>query len=227
MRNIPICLLALVWGPALAAGSVIVDLVDDFGHDSGWSVVLPDNIHADVVVDSITGVYVRLEVFKVLDDSLGTSLAPHSVEFRQRLDDAHTVTTIQITDETVVNAGSDTWTEYCLTIAGTSAAFDKAATAASGFSVEPFTAATWGAAPVGWAATFSGMLVLSGGSVAPGEVFSPGASQGRLYIQASLAGDSPAQFELRQWRVPEPATVGLLMVGAAALLRHARRNLGV
>ena len=132
--------LLLFAAPGVSSASIIVDLVDREGNDSGWSVVLADDVHNGVVVDAVTGDYVRIEIAKTFTLPPEGGVFPgNTIAFLQRLDDAGTVATIQITSEIVTNDTGVDWTDYHWSIDGPAAAFDAAATDASGFSIDPFT----------------------------------------------------------------------------------------
>jgi hypothetical protein len=216
--------LVLLVGSGIASAGVIVDLTKD-GEDSGWSAVLVDDMHNGVVVDSISPCGVRIEIAKTF--SLGPDdgkFPPNLIEFYQRLDDASTVLTIQITSEAVTNDTGADWTDYHWEIVGEGAAFDRAASESSGFSFEPFTDSVWGPAPDGWSSDHAISLDVSGGSVADGETFFPGSTQGKLYVDVDLSGEEPVSFLLKQYPTPEPGTMALLGAGVLVLLARPRRR---
>jgi len=94
--------LLLFAAPGVSSASIIVDLVDREGNDSGWSVVLADDVHNGVVVDAVTGDYVRIEIAKTFTLPPEGGVFPgNTIAFLQRLDDAGTVATIKITSEIV------------------------------------------------------------------------------------------------------------------------------
>ena len=87
----------------IASADMMVDLVDINGIDSGWSVALADNIHTGIAVDAVTVDSVRIEVFKEFyHPPVGGRFAANTIRFVQRLSDAKTVGTIEITDEIVI-----------------------------------------------------------------------------------------------------------------------------
>ena len=208
---------------------VIIPLKDLAGNDSGWDVILADNVHTDVFVDAVSGslAYVRIEIAKDFYQAPEDGVfASNIIRFQQRLDDAHTVQVIQITSEAVTNLTGCDWTDYHFAVIGDEAALNKTTTDGSGFSTDPFTVKTWGDVPAGWASNYARTLDLSGGVVAAGETFYPGSQLGRLYVDADLSGSSPAGFTLTQTPTPEPATLGLLAIGAGAVVLR-RRGAGL
>ena len=192
----------LLLAAPFASADVIIDLIDG-GVDSGWSIVLPDTVRNGVVVDRVSDDYVRIEIAKTFDDLADGESVPRSYQFIQRLPDADTVGTIQITDENIRNETGRDWLDYHWHVTG-SAAFDKAATDASGFSIDPFTVKTWGAPLAGWDADHVAQLDVEGGVVPDGSTFHPGLDRGKLYIDVDLTGVKPAEFGLTQTPTPEP-----------------------
>ncbi|MDY6912896.1 MAG: PEP-CTERM sorting domain-containing protein [Planctomycetota bacterium] len=206
---------------------VVIDLIDPItGADSGWSAILADDIHNGIVVDKVRSSYVRIEISKDFYlPPVNGCFPPNTIIFQQRLVDALTVPTIQITDETIFNNTGVDWTDYHWEILGASAAFDKAATDKSGFSINPFTNKTWGAVQTGWGPDHRISLNVDGGVVADGEWFLPGLAQGKLYIDTDLSGCC-TEFALMQCPTPEPGTLLILAGGAAiGLFRRNRRRI--
>jgi len=217
--------LALLFSSAPAPAEFIVDLTDGV-NDSGWSAVLADGIHNGIVVDKISADYVRIEISKtLLLGPEGGVFPANFIEFRQRLDNAHTLPTIQITSEAVTNDTGWDWTDYHWEIIGDDAAFDKAATDASGFSIAPFLNIDWGPTPDGWSADYARILDVDGGDGVPhGDTFYPGSLEGRLYVDVNLWGDPNASFTLKQNPTPEPCAMSLLAGGASVLLLGRRKR---
>ncbi len=212
--------------PGEMGGMACRPVKDLSGNDSGWDVILTDDIHTDVYTDLVSGslAYVRIEIAKdfYLPPENGV-FASNIIQFRQRLDDAHTVPVIQITSEAVTNNTGSDWTDYHFAVIGNEAAFNKTTTDNSGFSIEPFTVKEWGATPAGWASNYAHTLDLSGGVVPAGDMFFPGSTLGRLYIDTDLSGASPVEFTFTQTPTPEPATLGLLAIGGATVVLRRRK----
>jgi hypothetical protein len=215
MKRLLIACATVLCLSGVASASVILDLVSPTGVDSGWSAVF-DQTRTDVIVDSVTSTYLRVEVFKNF-----TSDTPNVITFMPRLPTARKL--IQITDETIVNNTGWDWTDYHWQIEGSNAAFDSNTTGKSGWSIAPFTQSHWS----GWVSGgFYDELSADGGVVEADGIFTPGLVLGRLDINTAVAPlSAPAEFQLEQYPTPEPATLTLLGLGAAALI-HRRRIRG-
>jgi len=201
----------------VAPADMIVDLLDVHGNDSGWSVLLPNDVLYGIVVDRVTDDYVRIEILKTFaDPPVGGAFMPNLIGFQQRLADSGTSGTIQITDEIIRNATGAAWTDYHWDVLGP-AAFGRAATEASGFTVGPFTTMIWGLPPPGWDADHAGSLDVDGGVVVDAAIYTPGLAGGKLVIDVDLASDD-GDFWLRQEPTPEPGALAL--VAPAALRRR-------
>lgn len=224
LRNCSVLISLLLMLAPVASADVIVDLIHPTDGDSGWSVVLADNVNSGVVVDRVTASYVRIEIAKTFTQPpQGGAFASNIIGFRQRLADDLTAPTIQITDEVIHNQTGADWTDYHWEIVGSAAAFDKAATDASSFSISPFTLATWGAAQTGWDSGHPATLDVDGGVVPHGGTFTPGLASGKLYIDVDLTvGNS--DFDLKQTPTPEPGAMLLIGLGGAVTILRRRRR---
>ena len=214
---VPLALAPVVWA------DVEVPIVDIFGNDSGWSAVLPDGVHNGIVVDWVSDSAARIEIAKEFyEPPTAGEFAPRVIRFHQRLSDGQTVATIEIADELVRNRTGVDWTGYRWELPDTAAAIDRAATEASGFDTSPFVNKGWGPQQPTWPdADHVRSLAVDGGVVADGAAYTPGLAGGGLFIDIDLSrGDS--DFSLRQWPVPEPASLGLIVFGSAALLARRR-----
>ena len=182
--------------------------------DSGWDATYEDNgdIGIPVPVDAIdlTGNgYVVIEIIKTFRDFN----TPISIKFEQRLADA--VDVIRIAEEAVTNLTGVPWTDYhwkLIDVTGGVAFFDT--TDPGNFSVSPFTNKN----------LQSDLLEADGGVVPAGGLFAPGYGSGPLYIVTDPAGQQMVNFTLVQYPTPEPATMSVLVLGAAALLIRRRRR---
>jgi len=207
---------------SLASADVEFPLMDIFGNDSGWSVFLPDDVNYGIVVDRITSDYARVEIAKNLTEGPTSGQFPAAtIRFHQRLADADTVGTIQIDDEVVYNCTGVDWTDYHWAILGAAAAFDRAATDASGFDVSPFANKSWGPPDCTCDPDHVRALDVDGGVVPAGTAFTPGLNGGKLYIDVDLAPGN-SDFKLVQYPTPEPGVLVLAGLGFAGLLPRRR-----
>ena len=227
----------------VAYGAGIDHVLEFQGVDSGWTATVEAGASIGIVVRSVDlgdDPYVRIQIDKgFFDPPEGGVFAANRVHFWQHLDDAYTVSRIEIDDEAIYNFTGADWTGYHWEIVGAGAAFDKTATEDSGFSqanpssIDPFTIMTWGPAQTGWDVGHPASLDLSGGVVG-GDVVDPDwlpfwpameAGEGMLIIDVDLSLPKPdSDFLLVQYPTPEPGTMALLALGACALLGRARRN---
>ena len=223
-RNAATVASVLLLASLASADVIVVDLVDG-SNDSGWSVVMPDDTGNGIIVDDVSSSSVRIEIAKTFTEFLpGSGFVPRTYVFRQRLPDADTASTIEITDEVIRNLTGLDWEDYHWEIVGRTAAFDKVATDASGFSIDPFTNKAWGPLPPGWGAGHSSRLNVDGGVVPDGGTFTPGLAAGKLYIDVDL-GPGNSDFALVQVPTPEPGAIALILIGAGfALKRRLRRR---
>jgi len=213
----------------VASADVIVPLVDG-SDNSGWQAVLPDNVSVGIVVDRITDSYVRIEISKSFsyeiivdpnDPEASYIFDPITIIFQQTLPDAQTVSTIQITDESITNNTGVPWTDYHWQIPDSVAAFNIDDTEGSNFSINPFTNITWTAAS-GWNALHASALDVDGGVVGVGETYTPGIDSGKLYINVDLDEDN-SDFSFIQNPTPEPASMALMSIGALAVIKRRRK----
>jgi len=222
---LPVLLTLCLFAPS-ALATVTVDLVDPFtGDDSGWSVILADDVHNGVIVDKVGSSYVRIEIAKEFYHRpiCGDTFIANFIVFKQRLWDADTAPTIQITDEIIRNETGVAWFDYHWKIIGRMAAFDKEATDDSGFSIDPFTNSEWGSTQHGWDGDHARSLGVDGGVVPDGELFQPGSRSGKLYIDTNLSTCSRSFVLMQYPSVPEPGAAVLLVSGGVVALIRRRR----
>ena len=214
-------------------GDIIVPLARG-GMDSGWDAVLADNVNNGIVIDAITDEYIVIEIAKIFPPAPAGSGQPTTnvIGFRQRLDDAHTLTDIRIADEIIFNNTGTDWLDYRWEIDGQGAAFDRLATEAGGFAVSPFTNMTWGPSQVGWdiaapdiAGDHPGALHVKAGLVPDRGVYLPGSGSEPLFIAVDLGrlDEKDSDFDLVQGSTPEPATAAVIAVGGLIVLTRRRR----
>ena len=215
-------------------GDVVVPLVQG-GMDSGWDAVIADNVNTGIVIDLITSEYVVIEIAKIFPDppSATGRFTPNLIEFRQRLGDAETLTDIRIADEIIFNATGSEWEDYHWRIVGEAAAFDRPATEAGGFSINPFTNKTWGPSQVGWDLSspdspgdHPAVLNVDGGLVPDRRSFLPGLGSEPLFIDVKLGepGVMDSDFILVQTPTPEPATAAVVALGGMVMVLRRRRR---
>jgi len=226
MKSSSLALLAavVISLPSLANASMIVQLVDPFGNDSGWDAILTDNIYTGIVIDEVTNTGVEIEITKTLYEAPREGRFPSNViTFQQRLPDANAVATICIKDEIIINLTGYDWTDYHWQINGTDAAFNRTATVNSGFDTTPFVDQIWGVAQTGWDAEHPAMFEVETGLVPNGGLFYPGVAGGNLYIDVDLSGRQ-ASFQLEQYPTPEPGALATIILGGAAMLARRSRK---
>lgn len=218
--SLTVCLLA---SAAVSQGALVtVPLKDAFGVDSGWDAILSDDIHTGIVVDKVTSTYVRIEIIKDLYlPARDGQFPPNVIQFHARAGAAPAVSTIRITDETIVNDTGSPWLDYHWSVSG-AASFNQTLTDASGFSVAPFQTKTWG--PASYDADHSNSLGVSGGLIPVAATYRPGLDAGELYIDVLSNADS-RDFTLTQYPTPEPATLVTLALGALGVLARRRRGI--
>jgi hypothetical protein len=147
------------------------------------------------------------------------------MDFTQIGTDANTVTRIFIADESVTNLTGVTWTDYhWILMRHGVATFNQDLSnvgGVDGFSVDPFAQHQW---------TVNDnldqeVLSVSGGIVPANGLFLPGDGLGNLVIDIvpdTLPGAMSFTFKQLPTYVPEPASMTLLLLGAAALRRRRR-----
>ncbi|MBA7554762.1 hypothetical protein ES705_47393 [subsurface metagenome] len=146
-----------------------------------------------------------------------------AIQFQQVSADA--VSQIIIADEIITNSTGVDWTDFHWELLnGPDAVFDSAATLAAGFYTSPLDNKTFGSGDT--SLMVDGFGLGPGGSdavVAAGAVWFPGdgATNGELFIDVVPSAQEPyTVFTLKETPTPEPATLGLLLIGGLALLRR-------
>lgn len=203
---------ALVLSIAPAANAVLV-----LNLGGGWQATITDDINVDLDVEFVSLpdnmlVIEKFAKFITVDPFTGMP-APVHIVFNQIAPDAETVSRIVITQETIANNTGLDWIAYEQELLGGVATFNQAESAS--FSINPFTTTAYDS-------SFQ-TVTFSGGVVAAGSVWTPGADAGGLVIDIDLSGDAPAKFVLKELPlVPGPA--GLAALGLLGLARARRRD---
>lgn len=193
--------------------------------NSGWTATW-DSSHdsyLDLSVDGVTSqaVYIEKGLNYVAAPDANGNFAPVTITFQQTRVDA--LPFVAINDESVVNHSGTDWTGFQMSL--TNAAFEPGSSnvnQSNGFSIDPFTQYSFTLGDT--------VLNVSGGTVANGAVWFPGAASGNLFIVAPVSTDPNglASFTLSEVPVsviPLPAAFwsGLMGLGGLGLLVAGRK----
>lgn len=185
-------------GPPQTETSNEVDVVLDFV-----------SIQGDILVIEKVALFRQINELVPIPDSIVLS-------FTQIAPDAQTVSRIVIADETVANQTGLDWVafEFILSAFGY-AEFNQ--TLSAGFDIAPFTNRTYNGD--------STVLTVDGGTIADGQVWTPGQLAGNLVIDVDLSSEYPVFFTFKELPlIPTPGSVALL--GVAGLAVGSRRRRG-
>ncbi len=205
------------------APAATIQLVDPVtGADSGWQASFADGDMVTLVVDAVTDGAVFIEKFVDFQGPIGPGglLPSVNIDFVQTGSDANTVSTIVIVDEVLTNLQGADWGGFLWTIPDKGEAFFNVSDS-SGFSTSPFGNATFSAFSSN-DGNLASTLIATGGTVANGETYFPGAGAGELYINVDLGQADVTSFVLKERPVPEPACLVLLAIGGLAVVRRRR-----
>jgi hypothetical protein len=208
-----------------AAAPACLAVIIPLGTNSGWQAEILDaeDPFVDVVTDGQTTDTLFIEKSaEFFGPATGGTLPAIDIVFRQTA--PSTITRISIDDEIITNSTGLDWVDFHFEIIGSGAQFNPAATAASG-----------GAAPIGWriapftTAAFGGgntTLDIAGGTVPNGTQWFPGdapGGDGALVIDVVSASSAPfTVWTLRERpTIPEPTLLSLPIV---VLLAASRRR---
>jgi hypothetical protein len=240
-----IALLAVVLCVSVSAlGDVSFPLIDSQGRDSGWTMTAPSFLGVNVVTDYVheddewCDTYVLIEVFKKfrVPPDEQDQFSPINLTFTQTAPDAQTVPNIRIADETITNLTGADWYDFHWILSKFGyASFNTDIPVYTGVPDPPeeVPAGVWDVWPFrqyAWDTSQPNTEKLSvfDGVIPPGGVYHPGIySSGYLEINVDLlTPQEPFSFDLKELpTIPEPATLTLLAVGAAAMI-HRRRRAG-
>lgn len=206
-------------GAAGAGAEIIKPLVDpSTGQHSGWEAVIFDPQHVDLITDAvdIQGGQVVLEKFadfRGVDPFTG---APEAINilFRQVLADAQSVSRFVITDEVISNNTGLDWVDFKNILTNNGVATFNTGLSAD-FDIAPFTSREY--------ADGDTIARFFDGTIAAGQVWTPGRVQGGLVWDVNLQQDTPVSFTLKELAaVPAPGAMALL--GMAGLVAARRRR---
>jgi PEP-CTERM motif len=216
---------AVAVGCASLSQAAVIQLIDPAtGLDSGWQASFPDSLDVSLVVDGVTADAVFIEKFVDFDQPVGPGgvFPAVNIVFTQTGSGSSTVPNIVINDETLTNLTGSTWGGFDWLVVGDDEAwFDV--NASSGFSTSPFDNQTFGDF-IGGDLNRATTLRTSGGTLDNLQSFFPGAGSGQLWIGVDTGLANTTSFALKQIPVPEPATLALLVVGAAGMIRRRVRR---
>lgn len=189
----------------------------------GWSASTVDGTEASIIVDVVVpGEYIVIEIAKDFDgapDQDGNFPAI-LIDFVQI--DPNAVPRIIIADEAITNSTGSEWFDFHWELLDSGDAWFNISESA-GFTTDPFVNQTW-TGVIGNTAT--GLDVDGGVQPDFGASFFPGGSadpNDHLVIDLNVTGTT--SFLLKEFpTIPEPATMTLLALGGAALLRRRVRS---
>lgn len=214
--SVALCSACLCIASVANAGSTAL-----FENQGGWSAFSTSPYINSISIDSITPDALVIEISKDFYDGpgIGGVFPAVLIDFVQVGDDANTVTSIVIEDETVTNSTGVDWTDFHWQVLDSGQAWFNVSES-SPFSVNPFTNKTF----TGVSGNTATGLNADGGVVLDGTSFFPGgaAGDGHLVIDVDLGNTNPVSFLFKQFPTPEPATLALLAMGGLAVIRRRR-----
>ena len=193
---------------------------------SGWGSEVVDGTLNNSVVDDTNNDRVVIEIVKEFTDpwEFG-AFPPIEIAFTQIADDASTVPSIVIDDESITNMTGDAWTDYHWAVIDSGQAWFNVPQMAN-IDTSPFNTQS-----------FSGMVGgdpnkmmnfnVEGGVVPNGGQFNPGLLDGALWIDTDLSSANDVTFNFKQFptnpAIPEPSTM-MLMIGVGSMFVARRRR---
>jgi len=217
-------LLVLFACGSLNADIVTVPLISWTGVDSGWSVTY-DDAYVDIAVDLVNmgKDFVLIEVSKDFAQP-GYPLTSILMDFIQREDDAQTVSTIIIADESITNLTGVAWTDYHWQLLDHDEVwFDIELSTTFGIQADPhFKTQIWHTLPND--PSKANALTVEDGVVADFSSYFPGMDASDLVIAVDLGNEGPVSFEFKQYPTPAPATMALMGLGLVAIVLQGKRR---
>ncbi len=212
-----ICMAALCVCASAQAGFVNLG---SSGWRAEWDSSLDPHVNITVVAQDQDAVYIQKEA-EFTQGPVNGVFPSIPIVFRQIAFPA--VTNIVIDREVILNNTGFNWSDFHIDLLdGGDAVFNPAATAASGgggpigFSVAPFLDAAFGAGDT--------RLDIENGVVANGTFWTPGSSDvapDQLWISVNPHASAPFTiFTMKETPTPEPASLVLLALGGAAVIRR-------
>ncbi len=195
-------------GSDAKAGTIILG-------DSGWQATWDSSLDGlvGIAVDLVTDDAVFIEKSAEFIYGPGPGGFPSiAITFQQISPNA--VSQIVLADEIITNSTGTDWTGFNIQLIDRGdAVFNESMS--DGFGTSPFDTQMF--------ANGNTSFQVSGGVVPDGSVWFPGVGPGELYIDVVVADAAPfTVFTLKETPVPEPATLGLMLVGVVIASRRRR-----
>ena len=215
MKRIAMLAAPVLAGFGLAAAPAMAEVTIDLG--GGWQATIFEETLVDLAVDYVSLEEDILVIEKFANfasiDPLTGQPDPVRINFFQTESDENTVSRIVIADEIIQNNTGSAFTQFDMVLLGSQATWNEQLSA--GISLDGFTDLSF--------SDNSQRATFSGGTVAAGDFWTPGADFGELVIDVDLSSQTAASFVLKEIpTVPAPGAFALL--GLAGLASRRRRR---